>query len=82
MFCSRMSLWKSALKSPFGRMKTPGPNPAALAALERHIAGARPGLWIERMDAAGQAVAEPAPATSLYHLTAALTDAAVLEPRL
>jgi mannose/cellobiose epimerase-like protein (N-acyl-D-glucosamine 2-epimerase family) len=55
--------------------------PAALAALERHIAGVRPGLWIERMDAGGQAVAEPAPATSLYHLTAALTDAAVLEPK-
>jgi mannose/cellobiose epimerase-like protein (N-acyl-D-glucosamine 2-epimerase family) len=53
--------------------------PAALAALERHLAGVRPGLWIERMDAAGQAVAEPAPATSLYHLTAALTDVAVVE---
>jgi mannose/cellobiose epimerase-like protein (N-acyl-D-glucosamine 2-epimerase family) len=59
----------------------PGGLPAALAALERHLVGVRPGLWIERMDAAGQAVAEPSPATSLYHLTAALTDAAVLEPR-
>jgi mannose/cellobiose epimerase-like protein (N-acyl-D-glucosamine 2-epimerase family) len=55
--------------------------PAALAALERHLAGVRPGLWIERMNAAGQAVAEPAPATSLYHLTAALTDGAVLESK-
>jgi mannose/cellobiose epimerase-like protein (N-acyl-D-glucosamine 2-epimerase family) len=53
--------------------------PAALAALERHLAGVHPGLWIERMDAGGQAVVEPAPATSLYHLTAALTDGAVLE---
>jgi mannose/cellobiose epimerase-like protein (N-acyl-D-glucosamine 2-epimerase family) len=51
----------------------------ALAALERHLAGARPGLWIERLDARGQPLAEPAPATSLYHLTAALTDDAVLE---
>jgi mannose/cellobiose epimerase-like protein (N-acyl-D-glucosamine 2-epimerase family) len=53
--------------------------PAALAALERHFAGVHPGLWIERMDAQGQAAAEPSPATSLYHLTAALTDSAVLE---
>jgi mannose/cellobiose epimerase-like protein (N-acyl-D-glucosamine 2-epimerase family) len=51
----------------------------ALGALERHLAGARPGLWIERLDAGGQPIAEPAPATSLYHLTAALTDDAVLE---
>jgi mannose/cellobiose epimerase-like protein (N-acyl-D-glucosamine 2-epimerase family) len=55
--------------------------PAALAALARHIAGVRPGLWIERMDAGGQAVAEPAPATSLYHLTAAVTDGAVRKPK-
>jgi hypothetical protein len=32
------------------------------------------------MDAGGQPVAEPAPATSLYHLTAAFTDDAVLKP--
>jgi len=50
----------------------------ALEALETHLAGVRPGLWIERMDASGQPVAEPAPATSLYHLTAAFTDDAVL----
>jgi mannose/cellobiose epimerase-like protein (N-acyl-D-glucosamine 2-epimerase family) len=51
----------------------------ALGALERHLDGDRPGLWIERLDARGQPIAEPAPATSLYHLTAALTDDAVLE---
>jgi mannose-6-phosphate isomerase len=53
--------------------------PAALKALTRHLARARPGLWIERMDARGQALAEPVPATSLYHLTAAFTDDAVLK---
>lgn len=53
--------------------------PAAVAAFTRHLAGVRPGLWIERMDAGGHAVAEPAPASSLYHLTAAFTDAAVLK---
>jgi len=51
---------------------------AALGGLQRHMAGVRPGLWIERMDAAMQAAADPAPATSLYHLTAALTDDAVM----
>jgi len=51
---------------------------AALHALERHLVGVRPGLWIERFDVAGQAVPGPAPATSLYHLTAALTDGAVM----
>jgi mannose-6-phosphate isomerase len=51
---------------------------AALRAVERHLAGVRPGLWIERFDAAGQAVPSPAPATSLYHLTAAFTDGAVM----
>jgi mannose/cellobiose epimerase-like protein (N-acyl-D-glucosamine 2-epimerase family) len=50
----------------------------ASAALGRLLEGVRPGLWIERMDADGKAGADPAPATSLYHLTAALTDHAVL----
>jgi mannose/cellobiose epimerase-like protein (N-acyl-D-glucosamine 2-epimerase family) len=50
----------------------------ALAALGRHLEGVRPGLWIERIEAGGKAGADPAPATSLYHLTAALTDHAVL----
>jgi mannose-6-phosphate isomerase len=52
--------------------------PAAIDALKRHFAGVRPGLWIERMDPIGRAISEPAPATSLYHLTAAFTDDAVL----
>jgi mannose/cellobiose epimerase-like protein (N-acyl-D-glucosamine 2-epimerase family) len=50
----------------------------ALAALSRHFDGARPGLWFERIAADGTVVRDPAPATSLYHLTAALTDAVVL----
>jgi mannose-6-phosphate isomerase len=50
----------------------------AHAALDRHLAGVRPGLWIERLDAGGQSMADAAPATSLYHLTAAFTDDAVL----
>jgi mannose/cellobiose epimerase-like protein (N-acyl-D-glucosamine 2-epimerase family) len=57
------------------RLDRAGP---ALGAIARHLAGARPGLWIERMDASGQEIAQAAPATSLYHLTAAFTDDAVL----
>jgi mannose/cellobiose epimerase-like protein (N-acyl-D-glucosamine 2-epimerase family) len=51
---------------------------AAFAALSRHLDGVRPGLWRERINADGSSVSEPAPATSLYHLTAALTDPAVM----
>jgi len=50
----------------------------ALGAIARHLEGAHPGLWIERMDAGGQEIVQAAPATSLYHLTAAFTDDAVL----
>jgi hypothetical protein len=50
---------------------------AAFTALFRHIDGVRPGLWRERISADGTSASEPAPATSLYHLTAALTDPAV-----
>ena len=49
-----------------------------LAAMSRHLDGARPGLWFERIAADGTVVRDPAPATSLYHLTAALTDSVVL----
>jgi mannose-6-phosphate isomerase len=50
----------------------------ALIALGRHLNGVQPGLWVERIGADGNAGAYPAPATSLYHLTAALTDDAVV----
>jgi mannose/cellobiose epimerase-like protein (N-acyl-D-glucosamine 2-epimerase family) len=72
-------LWPQTERLKAVARLSPGGLPAALTAFTRHLAGVRPGLWIERMDAGGQAVAEPAPATSLYHLTAAFTDAAVLE---
>jgi mannose/cellobiose epimerase-like protein (N-acyl-D-glucosamine 2-epimerase family) len=50
----------------------------ARTALDRHLAGVPAGLWIERMNAAGQGIVEAAPASSLYHLTAAFTDRAVV----
>ena len=53
----------------------------ALGAVARHLEDVRPGLWIERMDAGGQQIMEAAPATSLYHLTAAFTDDAALGQR-
>jgi mannose/cellobiose epimerase-like protein (N-acyl-D-glucosamine 2-epimerase family) len=51
---------------------------AASRAIDRHLVGVRPGLWIERMDSSGEGAHDPAPATSLYHLTAAFTDSAVM----
>jgi mannose/cellobiose epimerase-like protein (N-acyl-D-glucosamine 2-epimerase family) len=71
-------LWPQTERLKVVARRRPERVPGALEALERHLAGARPGLWIERMDARGQPNAEPAPATSLYHLTAAFTDDAVL----
>ena len=44
------------------------PGPASGAALAAHFAGARPGLWHERRDAAGMPLAGVVPASSLYHL--------------
>jgi mannose/cellobiose epimerase-like protein (N-acyl-D-glucosamine 2-epimerase family) len=41
--------------------------------LDSYILPAPPGLWLERRAAAGQFTGEPAPASSLYHLTAAIT---------
>jgi mannose/cellobiose epimerase-like protein (N-acyl-D-glucosamine 2-epimerase family) len=72
-------LWPQTERLKAVARRRPDGVPAALDAIERHFAGVRPGLWIERMDAMGNAIAEPAPATSLYHLTAAFTDDAVSE---
>jgi mannose-6-phosphate isomerase len=72
-------LWPQTERLKAVARRRPDRVPAALDALKRHFAGVRPGLWIERMDAMGHAIAEPAPATSLYHLTAAFTDDGVLE---
>jgi mannose/cellobiose epimerase-like protein (N-acyl-D-glucosamine 2-epimerase family) len=51
---------------------------AAFTALWKHLDGTRAGLWHERLNPDGAPTADPAPATSLYHLTAALSDPAVL----
>jgi mannose-6-phosphate isomerase len=48
----------------------------ALLGFRRFLAGAPPGLWHERLDAAGAPIPGPSPATSLYHITCALTDEA------
>ncbi|WP_338665044.1 AGE family epimerase/isomerase [Pararoseomonas sp. SCSIO 73927] len=52
--------------------RTPARQAEALAALARHVAGAPPGLWFERLGPSGQPLDEPAPASSLYHLTAGI----------
>jgi mannose-6-phosphate isomerase len=75
---SDFRLWPQTERLKAVARRRPDRVPAALDALKRHFAGVRPGLWVERMDAGGHAIAEPAPATSLYHLTAAFTDDTVL----
>jgi len=45
---------------------------AAFAALDRYLTPAPRGLWHERLDQTGHAPVEPAPASSLYHLTAGI----------
>jgi mannose/cellobiose epimerase-like protein (N-acyl-D-glucosamine 2-epimerase family) len=41
----------------------------AFKALERYLVGVPRGLWVEQLNADGTAQVEPAPASSLYHLT-------------
>ena len=55
---------------------TPAGFGGAAAALRRHLDGAPPGLWHERLDEHGHPSGEPAPASSLYHLTAGILVAA------
>jgi mannose-6-phosphate isomerase len=37
-----------------------------------------PGLWYDRIDADGKLVDEPAPASSFYHLVAAIAELSAL----
>jgi mannose/cellobiose epimerase-like protein (N-acyl-D-glucosamine 2-epimerase family) len=46
----------------------------AYAVLDSYILPAPPGLWLERRSAAGTFTRDPAPASSLYHLTAAIAS--------
>jgi mannose/cellobiose epimerase-like protein (N-acyl-D-glucosamine 2-epimerase family) len=75
---SGFRLWPQTERLKAVARRQPDRAASALGAIARHLVGACPGLWIERMDAGGQEIAQAAPATSLYHLTAAFTDDAVL----
>ena len=48
-----------------------------LTLLRRYLDGAQAGLWRERLSSEGQELEQPAPASSLYHLTGALLEAAL-----
>lgn len=43
-------------------------------ALFAYMAPARPGLWFDVMETTGEVVPEPSPASSLYHIVAALSE--------
>jgi mannose/cellobiose epimerase-like protein (N-acyl-D-glucosamine 2-epimerase family) len=46
--------------------------------LLRYLDTPTPGLWFDRIDAAGKLVDEPAPASSFYHLVAAIAEISAL----
>ncbi|GGE76608.1 AGE family epimerase/isomerase [Stappia taiwanensis] len=46
----------------------------AIAALERFLAVKTEGLWFDRISPDGKIVAEPAPASSLYHIVGAIAE--------
>jgi mannose/cellobiose epimerase-like protein (N-acyl-D-glucosamine 2-epimerase family) len=47
-------------------------------ALKRYLATPIPGLWYDRIDAAGNVVDEPAPASTFYHLVVAVAEISAL----
>lgn len=46
--------------------------------LQRYLATPIPGLWYDRIDAAGKIVDEPAPASTFYHLVVAVAELSAL----
>ncbi len=65
-------LWPQTERLKSEALRPDGAPDRARAALWRHIEGAPAGLWFERLDAAGRPLDMPAPASSLYHLTAGI----------
>ena len=51
---------------------------AAAESLRRYLETPIPGLWYDRIDANGNVVDEPAPASSFYHLVAAIAELSAL----
>jgi mannose-6-phosphate isomerase len=51
---------------------------AATEGLLRYLDSPTPGLWYDRIDAEGKVVDEPAPASSFYHLVAAIAELSAL----
>jgi mannose-6-phosphate isomerase len=51
---------------------------AAADGVLRYLDSPKPGLWYDRIDANGNLVDEPAPASSFYHLVAAIAEISAL----
>jgi mannose-6-phosphate isomerase len=51
---------------------------AATEGLLRYLDSPTPGLWYDRIDAEGKVVDEPSPASSFYHLVAAIAELSAL----
>lgn len=61
-----------------GEARYYGMTVAAADALMRYLDCPLPGLWRDRIDAQGNVVEEPAPASSFYHLVAAIGEISAL----
>lgn len=51
---------------------------SAAQGLQRYLECPVPGLWYDRIDASGQRIDEPAPASTFYHLVAAIAEISAL----
>lgn len=51
---------------------------AAAVGLQKYLATPVAGLWFDRLTSAGEMVSEPAPASSLYHIVAAIAELGIL----
>ncbi|MEA1835049.1 AGE family epimerase/isomerase [Methylobacterium durans] len=74
---SRFRLWPQAerIKCEASRANSDFLAGKAIAALWKMIDGAPTGLWHERLSSDGTVMAGPVPASSLYHLSCAITEA-------
>jgi mannose/cellobiose epimerase-like protein (N-acyl-D-glucosamine 2-epimerase family) len=76
------------IKGWLGLYELTGADPRAAVAqsvkllFERYFAPCQPGAWIDRFDAGGRPLSEAVPASIVYHLLLAFSEALRLEPRL
>jgi mannose-6-phosphate isomerase len=74
---SATELLKAAIARYEMSNRTDGAAAVVVAAdliFERHLAGVRPGLWMDKVDAEGRPLSANVPASTLYHLVVAFAE--------